>query len=488
MSAIVLTVVALCFITLDLGGGACATPTTACAAASGSLYRGTDAVLGPVRRWVEGVPVGRHQHRADRRAAQENAKLRGAARRAADRPPHSRPAGPVAARRRRQRQPGSCPARVIAFGPGAGFDWTVTLDVGTRSGVRVGQTVTDGAGLVGRVLHADADSSVVLLAADPGSGVGVRDTAPASWAWPPAAAPTGSRSRRSSPNAEVQVGDLLADRPDRRVAATSPGLPVGTVHGGPHRADGTVHGSVEPGRLADRGRPRRRDRATGLDASRARAARTGGPAMTRARVAAALAAIITALLLQATLVAPVTAPWPVSLPAVLVAAVALVDGPATGMSLGFAAGLVADLGSHHPAGVLALCWLGVGLLLRHARRPAQRCAATRSSPASVCGAGRRRRDAAARARAQPRRVGCATPCATPLPAAARRRVLALGASCRSCARMLRTDSLRAPRPVYTELAVSPRDDDLADRAAPWLSAAAHRPRRGSGSSSRSSRR
>ena len=32
------------------------------------------------------------------------------------------------------------------------------------------------------------------------------------------------------------------------------------------------------------------------------------------------------------------------------------------MSLGFAAGLVADLGSAHPAGVLALCWLGVGLV------------------------------------------------------------------------------------------------------------------------------
>ena len=41
--------------------------------------------------------------------------------------------------------------------------------------MQVGQTVTDGAGLVGRVLHADASTSVVLLAADPGSGVGVRD-------------------------------------------------------------------------------------------------------------------------------------------------------------------------------------------------------------------------------------------------------------------------------------------------------------------------
>lgn len=84
--------------------------------------------------------------------------------------------------------------------------------------------------------------------------------------------------------------------------------------------------------------------------------------MTPVRAAAAAAAILTALLLQATLVGPLTVPVAVSLPAVLVAAVALVDGPATGMSFGFAAGLIADLASSHPAGVLALWWLGVGVV------------------------------------------------------------------------------------------------------------------------------
>lgn len=83
--------------------------------------------------------------------------------------------------------------------------------------------------------------------------------------------------------------------------------------------------------------------------------------MTRLRVVAAIAAMLTALLLQATLVTPLTLPAAASLPAVLVAAVALADGPAAGMSFGFALGLVADLGSRHPAGVLALCWLALGL-------------------------------------------------------------------------------------------------------------------------------
>ncbi len=84
--------------------------------------------------------------------------------------------------------------------------------------------------------------------------------------------------------------------------------------------------------------------------------------MTAARVAAAAAAIITGLLLQATVVGPAAFPWPVSLPAVLVAAVALAGGPGAGMSFGFTAGLIADLASHHPAGVLALCWLAVGVV------------------------------------------------------------------------------------------------------------------------------
>jgi rod shape-determining protein MreD len=84
--------------------------------------------------------------------------------------------------------------------------------------------------------------------------------------------------------------------------------------------------------------------------------------MTRTRALAALAAILTALLLQATVVGPVTLPVAVSLPAVLVAAVALVDGPGAGLSIGFVTGLLADLGSNHPAGVLALCWMALGLL------------------------------------------------------------------------------------------------------------------------------
>lgn len=100
--------------------------------------------------------------------------------------------------------------------------------------------------------------------------------------------------------------------------------------------------------------------------------------MRRGRIVAALAVVITALLLQATLVAPIASPVPVSLPAVLVAAIALIDGPGPGMAFGFTAGLLADLGSTHPAGLLALCWTGVGLVcgLSAERRSVRRDAAT----------------------------------------------------------------------------------------------------------------
>ncbi|HEY3632021.1 MAG TPA: rod shape-determining protein MreD [Jatrophihabitantaceae bacterium] len=83
--------------------------------------------------------------------------------------------------------------------------------------------------------------------------------------------------------------------------------------------------------------------------------------MTPTRVAAATAAVLTALLLQATVVGPAAMTAQLSLPAVFVAAVALESGAGTGITLGFAAGLVADLGSSHAAGLLALCWLGLGL-------------------------------------------------------------------------------------------------------------------------------
>jgi cell shape-determining protein MreD len=84
--------------------------------------------------------------------------------------------------------------------------------------------------------------------------------------------------------------------------------------------------------------------------------------VTASRIALAAAGVITALLVQATLIGPLTFPVPVSLPALLVIVVGIYAGPGIGMGLGFTTGLLADLGSDHPAGVQALCWLSAGLV------------------------------------------------------------------------------------------------------------------------------
>ena len=131
VSAIVLAVLALCFITLDLGGGSLRQAHAGVRGTLGSLYRGTDSVVGPARRWVAGVPdAGRDQGRIQA-LQHENAELRGKLNaHAVDRRVGTR----VAALQRAADGSGHdvLPARVVAFGPGQGFDWTVTLDTGTN--------------------------------------------------------------------------------------------------------------------------------------------------------------------------------------------------------------------------------------------------------------------------------------------------------------------------------------------------------------------
>jgi rod shape-determining protein MreC len=244
MSAIVLTVVALCFITLDLGGGSLQTAHSGVRGAFGSLYRGTDSMLGPVRRWFQGAPTaGSNEGRVDA-LRKENASLRG---RIAALEADKQTAARLRDLQRASDRSGDTllPAKVTALGPGEGFDWTVTLDVGTRSGVRPGLTVSDGAALIGRVLHADAESSVVLLAADPGSGVGVRDLRSGELGVATGTGPAGFSFNPLRPDASVRVGDRLQTGPSGSTSFVS-GLAVGTVSSVGTAADGTVTATVSP--------------------------------------------------------------------------------------------------------------------------------------------------------------------------------------------------------------------------------------------------
>ncbi len=66
------------------------------------------------------------------------------------------------------------PAKVVALGSSLGFELTATIDVGSQDGIRVGQTVVNGKGLVGRTKRVSATTTLVVLLVDRDFGVGVR--------------------------------------------------------------------------------------------------------------------------------------------------------------------------------------------------------------------------------------------------------------------------------------------------------------------------
>jgi rod shape-determining protein MreC len=243
-SAIVLAVIALLFVSLDFAGGALRDARGGTTGALGSLYRGTDSVVGPVRRFIQGVPdVGRN--RADIAGLQrDNAALRQQlAASAAD-------AATAAQLKKLQLQSDSAgfdtmPARVVATGPGAGFQWTVTVDVGTREHVIVGQTVTDGAGLVGRVVSVYPTTSVILLVADPTSGVGVRDTRSGDLLLATGAGSAGIAAGALGDDASVRVGDHLVTGPVGDTTFVG-GIAVGVVTSVTTTVNGSVRVTVRP--------------------------------------------------------------------------------------------------------------------------------------------------------------------------------------------------------------------------------------------------
>ncbi len=106
------------------------------------------------------------------------------------------------------------PARVLATGPGGGFEWTVTLDAGSAQRRarradrhRRGRGGRPGGGRDRRGRPA------VLLAADPGSGVGVRDMRSGQLAVATGAGAGGYTLVPLDPTSDLRVGDELRSGP-----------------------------------------------------------------------------------------------------------------------------------------------------------------------------------------------------------------------------------------------------------------------------------
>jgi rod shape-determining protein MreC len=242
LAALVLAVLASAFMVLDAAGSGLRSAHAGVRGTLGALYRGTDAVIGPVRSFAAGLPrAGSNENKVSALRRQVAELERQLAARTADQQTTTQ-----LARLQLAATAGSyqvLPARVTAIGPGQGFDWTVTLDAGTSSGVRVGQTVTDGFGLVGRVLHADASSCVVLLGADPGTGVGVRDLRNGEIGVATGQGTHGYRLVLLDPTAVVKPGDKLVTGPAGSTTYIA-GLSLGTVRAVRTSADGTTIADV----------------------------------------------------------------------------------------------------------------------------------------------------------------------------------------------------------------------------------------------------
>lgn len=121
------------------------------------------------------------------------------------------------------------PAQVIAIGPAQGFAWTVTLDAGSRDGIKVDQNVVSGRGLVGRVVSVTSSTATVVLIVDATSTVGARVEASMEVGFL-----NGTGDSRSlelqllDPFAPVTVGDRLVSYAVKG-GVYVPGIPLGTV-------------------------------------------------------------------------------------------------------------------------------------------------------------------------------------------------------------------------------------------------------------------
>ena len=118
----------------------------------------------------------------------------------------------------------------VNSGAVSNFAHTIELNQGSNKGIKVGNPVITGAGLVGRVVQVTSDHSVVKLITDPDFAIGVRLTASQEIG---VARGTGDGNPLRvesgiNPLAEVPVGDaVMTSGLDR--AIFPPQIPVGTV-------------------------------------------------------------------------------------------------------------------------------------------------------------------------------------------------------------------------------------------------------------------
>ena len=120
-------------------------------------------------------------------------------------------------------------ARVINRGSAATFKQTITIDVGSNSGVEKNMTVISDSGLVGVVKSVTSNSSIVLLMSDPTFKVGVRIAGTQSIGVVSGQGGNTYLLQLLDATGEIKEGDVLVARGSQDGKPFVPGVPVGTV-------------------------------------------------------------------------------------------------------------------------------------------------------------------------------------------------------------------------------------------------------------------
>ena len=226
----VLLVAAIVLITLDFRDGGASPARNAGADIFGPMERVTHDVTGPVASLFDSITGGPSSQDTIASLQRQNAQLRAEL---------SAAQLSQAARKQLaqllQLDAGAyqiVTASVIAAG--GDFSNTVTLDAGSRDGIKPDETVLNGFGFVGTVTQVSADTSTVLLADDASSVVGVQmadggEIGDVTGAGKSMSGPALLRLNLFDANAVLKPGQevvtyaSLGDQPE------VPGVPVGTV-------------------------------------------------------------------------------------------------------------------------------------------------------------------------------------------------------------------------------------------------------------------
>jgi rod shape-determining protein MreC len=121
------------------------------------------------------------------------------------------------------------PARLMSMGSSGSFGATALLDVGSRDGIKLNQTVMAGEGMVGRIVEVTSTTSTALLLIDPTSTIGARVVGSGEIGFLSGTGqPHELRLQFIDATATVKAGDTLVSY-GVHGGVYAPGLPLGKV-------------------------------------------------------------------------------------------------------------------------------------------------------------------------------------------------------------------------------------------------------------------